>query len=155
MPISATGNRRSAGFTLVELMIVVTVIALVSAVAVLAIPDPRGRLIAEAERFAARTRAAHDSAIIEGRSVSVWISDGGYGFDRRAGGAWQPIADKPLRVERWGRDVEPMVIADGARDRVIFDSTGMANAPLDVELRRDRERVLVRIAGDGTVAVGG
>ena len=72
MPTSATGNnesgftflRRSAesGFTLIELMVVMTIIGLTSAVVIFAIPDPRGRVIDEAERFAARTLAARDDA---------------------------------------------------------------------------------------------
>jgi len=74
--------RRSAehGFTLIELMIVITIIGLASAAVMLAMPDPRGRLMDEAERFAGRARAAHDSAIVEARPVSIWVSGGGYGF---------------------------------------------------------------------------
>lgn len=160
MPISATGNnrarRRNAGFTLIELMIVVTIVALASAAVVLALPDPRGRLIDEAERFAARTRAAHDSAIVEGRSVSVWISAEGYGFDKRFAGTWQPISDKPLRVARWGRDIRPAIAGSEGRDRVIFDSTGLANAPLDVRFQRGGDvAVTVHVGTDGSVRIDG
>jgi general secretion pathway protein H len=144
------------GFTLIELMIVVTIIGLASAVVVLALPDPRGRLIDEAERFAARARAAHDSAIVEGRSVSVWISREGYGFDRRSAGAWQPISEKPLRVSRWAADIHPVIQSTEGRDRVIFDSTGLANAPFDVQLRRGGEAsATVRIGADGAVTIDG
>ena len=73
MPISAPGNSRPAaegGFTLVELMVVLTVIGLASAAAVLAMPDPRGRLVDEGARFAARVRAAQDSAVM----LASWLS---------------------------------------------------------------------------------
>ncbi|MDB5704285.1 MAG: ral secretion pathway protein GspH, partial [Sphingomonas bacterium] len=43
---------RDGGFTLVELMIVITIIGLASAAVVWALPDPRGRLRDEATHFA-------------------------------------------------------------------------------------------------------
>ncbi len=163
MPISLAGNKaqppgrgRAAGFTLVELMIVITIAALMSAAVVLLFPDPRGRLRAEAERFAARTRAAHDMAVIEGRSVSVWVSPAGYGFDRREAGGWAPISDKPLRVERWGTDTRPQIDSPAGRDRVIFDSTGFASTPLTVRLQRGEDRpVSVAIGTNGAVKIDG
>ncbi|OYY91403.1 MAG: type II secretion system protein GspH [Sphingomonas sp. 28-66-16] len=159
MPMSATGNnrgRRANGFTLIELMIVVTIIALALAAVALAIPDPRGRLIDDAERFAARVRAAHDLAIVEGRSVSIWVTAAGYGFDKRAGGAWQPISEKPLRVARWATDIRPTIADPSGRARVIFDSTGLANAPLDVRLRRGADAAAtVSIGADGAITING
>lgn len=171
MPISAAGNRpalsrapalagtesrkRDSGFTLIELMIVITIIGLASAAVVLAMPDPRGRLTDDAERFAARTRAAHESAIIDARPVSMWVSSGGYGFDRRLRGAWQPIGEKPFQVTRWSQGTQAAIANPQGRDRVMFDSTGLADRPIDVRLTRDSETTLVRIAADGTVRVGG
>lgn len=139
------------GFTLVELMVVITVIALASAVAVLAMPDPRGRVFDEAARFAARAKAARDVAIVEGTPVSLWVTAGGYGFDRRAGGVWSPLSDKPFRVALW-RDGTRATL-DGARTRVVFDPTGLADRPLAVKLTRDRASVTARIEADGVAHV--
>ncbi|WP_174291428.1 pilus assembly FimT family protein, partial [Sphingomonas bacterium] len=82
MPISATGHRnkppaREGGFTLVELMVVITVIALAAGAVAWSLPDPAGRVSDEAARFALRVRAAHDKAIVEARPVSVWVTAGG------------------------------------------------------------------------------
>lgn len=156
MPTSAAGNNRTAGFTLVELMIVIALVALASAAVVLALPDPRGRLRDDAERFAARVRAAHDLAVVEGRSVSVWVSDGGYGFDRREAGAWVPVSEKPLLVTRWGDQVRPQLSNPTGRDRVIFDSTGLGSTPMTVRLQRRQDAsTTVRIAIDGAVTIDG
>ncbi len=56
MPISAPGNkaRRARGFTLLELMVVVAMIAITTAVVAFAIPDPSStRLEREAARLIA------------------------------------------------------------------------------------------------------
>ena len=164
MPTSATGNRergftpvwRSAehGFTLVELMIVITIIGLTSAAVLLAIPDPQGRLVDEAERFAARAHAVRDLAIIDSRATSVRVTAQGYAFDRRSGGAWRPIDVKPWRSEPWSPGTSAIVGASG-EERVSFDSTGLASEPLDINLVRSGERMRVTIAIDGKVQVGG
>ncbi|SEI74478.1 type II secretion system protein H (GspH) [Sphingomonas sp. OV641] len=143
-------GRRTAerGFTLVELMIVIAVIGLASAAAVLAMPDPRGRLVDEGARFATRVRAARDAAVIGGRPVSVWVTPAGYGFDERRGGQWIAIAEKPLRVAQWSDGTQAIL---SERARVTFDSTGMADRMLEVSLRRDRTRITVTV-GDQTGA---
>ncbi|GAA0300515.1 GspH/FimT family pseudopilin [Sphingomonas oligophenolica] len=161
MPISPAGNSahargRSAehGFTLIELMIVIMIIGLATAMVVWALPDPRGRLLDEATRFAARARAAQQVAIVDARPVSVWVSAGGYGFDQRRQGAWAAIGEKPFEVTSWGRGTSAAVANGGGRDRVMFDSTGFADRPLDVRLTRDTEAVMVHVGADGGVKVG-
>lgn len=146
---------RQNGFTLIELVIVLTIFALASVVVVMVIPDPRGRVRDDAERFASRTRAAHDAAIVDARPVSVWVTAGGYGFDERSGGRWQALGDKGLRVAQWGKGVQAVTSAANGRDQVVFDPTGMSDQPLMVELRRNGQSVRVSVGINGGVRVGG
>ena len=135
-------------------MIVITIFALASVVLVLVMPDPRGRIRDDAERFASRTRSAHDAAIVTARPVSVWVTPGGYGFDERAGGQWRALGDK-LRVVQWKNGIQAVPSGSGGRDRVVFDPTGMADRPMTVELRREGQSVRVSVGINGAVLVRG
>jgi general secretion pathway protein H len=152
MPISATGNSER-GFTLIELMVVLLIIGLTAGAVLLSIPDPRGRLSDEAERFAARTVAARDLAIIEGRPVAVRVTARGYAFDRRQGGAWVPLSDKSLASRPWS-DGTAALVGQGGTIRAAFDATGQPSMPAAIVLTRSGEQVRVSIAADGGVRVG-
>lgn len=152
-PFSSPDRQR--GFTLAELMVVITIAALAAATVVMVMPDPRGRVRDDAERFAARVRAAHDTAIVGARPVGVWVSAAGYGFDQRAGGGWQAMSDKPLRVAQWSKGTRARVVSGGGRDRVVFDSTGLVDRPMRIQLIRDGHGANISIGMDGAVRVDG
>lgn len=157
MRTSATGSdrpgARERGFTLVELMVVIAIIGLMAGSVVLAIPDPRGSLVDEAERFAARTLAVRDLAIIEARPLAVRVTASGYAFDRRQAGQWVPLDRRPFRSEPWSAGTAALVGAGTAR--AAFDATGRPSGPLAITLVRDRAQVRVTIAADGAVRIDG
>ena len=144
-----TMRRRKSeqGFTLVELMVVLVIIGLAATAVVLAMPETGGSLQAEAERFAARAKAARDSAILESRPVALEIGSGGYSIARRVRGEWRPAGDY-----RWSEGTGAEVGGE-AQGGTRFDSTGMAE-PLFLTLRRGERRVAVQIGPDGNVHVG-
>jgi general secretion pathway protein H len=152
--IPASFERSQAGFTLVELMVVLTIIGFISAAVVLAIPDPRGRVVEDADRFAARVAAARDEAVVTSRPMGVWVSAAGYGFQRREGRTWVPMEDKPFVTANWKAGTRALVGKDG-RQQIGFDGTGLPTDPMTVTLAREGERISVTVDMAGKVAVGG
>lgn len=160
MPTSATGRaervrrrpgKRSGGFTLVELLVVITIIGLMSTLVVLSLPDSRPTLTAEAERFGARLLRAREEAVMTGRTVEVVLAPEGYSFAQRRGGERQPLDDGPFGPEPW----EIGTTAPGSAENplsVVFDSTGGAE-PVELVLQRDAQRMRVTVDGAGEVRV--
>lgn len=150
MPISATGSNHDKGFTLVELMVVLVIVGLMSAAVMFALPDPRGRLVDDAERFAARALAARDLAIVTSRATRVRLDASGYAFDQRKSGAWAAMAERPFGPQPW----QPGVIASTAT-QIVFDPAGGASPQTQLVLKREDTTVSVDIGADGGIRVGG
>ena len=132
---------RAGGFTLVELMVVLVIIGLASAAVILSLPERGGSLAAEAERFAARAKAARDHAILDSRPATLIVDAGGYEVSRRTESA---------RYD-WVEGTQPAL--SGGRDgRIRFGATGLAD-PAQLVLRRRGRAVAVDIGEDGNVHV--
>jgi general secretion pathway protein H len=137
---------KERGFTLVELMVVLVIIGLAAAAVLLSMPDAGGSLAGEADRFAARAKAARDTAILESRAVALQIGRGGYEVAQRDGGIWRTQAHYD-----WTRRTVPEVGGSGEAS-IRFDSTGFSD-PARITLRRGDERIAIDIGGDGGVHV--
>jgi general secretion pathway protein H len=134
------------GFTLVELMVVLVIIGLAASAVVLAMPEAGGSIAGEADRFAARAKAARDTAILESRPVALQIGRGGYEVARRDGGVWRTVAHYDW-VERTIADV-----GGNGEASIRFDSTGFSE-PARITLRRGDDRAVIDIGADGGVHV--
>lgn len=138
--------RGQGGFTLVELMVVLVIIGLATAAVMLSLPEAGGSLAGEADRFAARAKAARDTAILDSRAVALQIGRGGYEVARRENDIWRTEAHYD-----WARRTVPEV-GGGSEGSIRFDSTGFAE-PARITLRRGGEHMAIDISGDGGVHV--
>lgn len=148
MRTSATGkptkaHGRASGFTLVELLVVLAIMALAAGAVALTLPSG-DRVADDAERFAARAQAAGTYAIMTQRPVRVTVEPQGYRFDERAGGAWRAARDRRLTQRQW----RATALVDGGRASTVFDPAGGAE-PLAVTLIDGAARAGVEIGADG------
>lgn len=152
----AEARRRPSanGFTLVELMVVLAIMALAATAVVLTIPGEERTVRSEADRLAARLAAARDIAVIEGRSVAVSFAPSGYGFERRISGEWQPLPGRAFEQRNWPGEVRFAAGNGQGAARVLFDRVGISPTPQVVVLTGGDAREIVRVSATGEVSRG-
>lgn len=149
-----TGRASASGFTLVELMVVLAILALAATAVMLSLPGEERSVRSEADRLAARLAAARDIAVIEGRRVAVDFASSGYGFARRVDGTWQPLPGRAFRQRNWPQGVR--FSAEGGRGaaRILFDRVGTSPTPQAVILTGGEARETVRVSATGEISRG-
>jgi general secretion pathway protein H len=143
---------KQAGFTLVELMVVLFLIGLAATAVVLTVGSARRGAGSQAEQFAARVAALRDRAVIESRPFAFWVRPSGYGFETRDGRQWRPLDKKPFATTDWRAPLTANV--QGRRVvRVSFDANGLPSAPMDVTLSGGTAPLRVKLDAAGNVDV--
>jgi general secretion pathway protein H len=91
-------RRRSAGFTLLELMVVLVLIGIIFSFAVLSLrgTDISDLMEQETRRLAMLLELASDEAVLRGEELAVNFTDDGYEFLVLRDNNWGPPADDPL-----------------------------------------------------------
>ncbi len=148
MPILPALAKREAGFTLIELMVVIAIVGVMAGAVALSLPDPRGTLIDEVERFAAKTQAVRDEAIMTARATQVETSPSGYRFAQRDKGEWVEVPSKPLKKSAW----KPGTAVSAATFE--FDPLGLPDDPEMITFSRDGAKVTLSIGADGELRIG-
>jgi general secretion pathway protein H len=156
MRISATGNDRSRsgeqGFTLVELMVVMSIIAVASAAVLFSLPDKGRTLRDSAERFAAQAATLRDAAVMDASPKAIRLDPAGYHFEHFTDGAWAATTDKPFRPVPWPDGVRARMLPTGEA-RIRFDATGLAD-PSTVSLSTGGQQASVTIDAGGEIRLG-
>jgi general secretion pathway protein H len=70
--------RHEAGFSLIEMMVVLAIVSLATGLVIISAPGPSNQLAQETDRLIRSLLAARDLALIENRTVTVEISETGY-----------------------------------------------------------------------------
>lgn len=143
------------GFTLVELMIVLVILGLMASIVVLSFPDGSNDLEQDAQKFAARTAALRDNAILQSRPMAVQVTPSGYSFLERRKGAWSVMEDKPFRSTNWSNGVTAEVGETGPL-LISFESTGLPSDRAEVRLgyKNFARNIVIAPMGDVQLASG-
>jgi len=151
----AVRRRRLAGFTLVEMVVVLLIVALGTA---LAVPMVEGGFDAREVRRAARQIAAtmhycRGEAVSTGEPQELVIDGVENGYHTTAWGRWAVLTDRAVIDEvRGGR-----IFEEGVAHILFYPNGSTSGAVVVVASRRDRRAHRLRIDLDpmlGTVRVG-
>ena len=106
--------RRQKGVTLLELLVVLAILAFMTTIAMFNMPPSRGSAKEEAERFAARMRAAEQIAIAQSAAMRVDLTAQGYQFMQFDGEEWRALDAPRIESARvFPKDVAVVAEVDG------------------------------------------
>jgi general secretion pathway protein H len=147
--------RRSAGFTLLELMVVLVIIGIIFTFAVLSLGgDDLGELMEqESERMVTLLELASDEAILRGEELAVLFSEDGYEFLVLNEDRWQKTAeDRLLKAYTLPADIELRLEIEG-EPPILTASAAEAGQGVDEEEDEDERlqpQVFILSSGEMT-----
>lgn len=100
---TAESKRKASGFTLLEILVVVAIVAILTGFAVLRLRATGADegLDTELRRLAALTDAACEQAILQARTLGLRFTSEGYDFQMAADGGWTPLGDRRFRAREF------------------------------------------------------
>ncbi len=158
-------RRANRGLTLVELLVVLAIVALIASVIALNAPAPANDARTEADRFAARLKAASQQAIMTGTVIGLDLNQADYRFYTYHRGDWSLADAAELHADQFPDGVSVSIdiagapkteerqekVADEAPD-IFFSPTG-ETTPMKVELRSKRRLWIVEMDAGGAIQV--
>jgi len=124
-------RHREDGFSLVEILVALFIMALGSAMVVMALPHRNDTVETEAARFRDALDRAAEQAISRGQAHGIRVGENSYTIYIRMGGRWVQarggVATVPgdMSLTVLARDGE----ADDVRPQIIADASGIVTGP--------------------------
>ncbi|MBW8310856.1 MAG: GspH/FimT family protein [Rhizobium sp.] len=151
-PTSATGNKRAAGFSLVELLVVLAVLGLLGGAVLLTAPAAGARVGDQADQLAAHLQRAREEAVLGNRAIALRVDAGGYRFLQRRLEGWTELSASPFQPREFPEGVAVRFPGDRGHARFEFDPLGTAT-PAALVLSGDGRALRITLDDTGEVAV--
>lgn len=154
-PMKPMRAARRAGFTLIEMLVVLVLAGLlISLVSISVTPDPRQKLLREAQRIGQLMTLAADEARIRQLPL-YWEADlRGYRFVAETAGERQLLTgDDLLRERSWETPLTRLAVQDGAGPQPAQILLGPGAPPVKVAVAREwiQPRWSLELASDDAV----
>lgn len=144
-----------AGFTLVEVLAVLIIIGLMSAVVLLSVPTPKSTLDKQAQLMVGSLNQLAQNSIINGRVSAAGFSQSGYVLYEYNEDAWQELAsddwDESYRIQ-YKRAESPLDLPKEASPSIIFQPTGLST-PFELTMSDRETDYTLAAQGDGRVVL--
>jgi general secretion pathway protein H len=139
--------RGEDGFSLIEMLVALAVMALVTGLVIFTGPASGGSLAAETDRFIVSLASARDLALIERRTVTVEISETGHATTVHSRLA---PATRPVAPEGWIKGTT-IATSDGRLPALVtFDPVGLTE-PATFTFYRDGAMQRIAIDSSGEI----
>ena len=161
---SAIGKAESArdtgrsGFSLVELLVVLVLVALIGTVTILTLPPRAGQRGDGPARFALAANRAQQAAILTGNRHGLALSESGWQVMRYRAARWLPATDVRPQSGQW-EEAQPPALTDEAGSelaltaavpQIRFDILGLSE-PFLVTWAEDGRTIAIDYQGTGPV----
>jgi type II secretion system protein H len=125
-------THRDSGFSLVEIMVALFIMALASAMVVMVMPSRPDALDAEADQFDMLMTRTLDQAISRGQAQGIRIEENAYTVYTRINGRWMPVEASSRRtaggvtISMQGKSNAK---SDEALPQIVMDASGIVSGP--------------------------
>lgn len=141
------------GFTLIEMLIAITIAAMLVVLVGFSLSSADRGLETDAERLALILSLAREEAQIRGAPIRFEGDDAGYGFSVFRDGRWEPIDDdRNLKDRDWSAETLLDLVRDDGREVIEF-GRDIVDSPFELTLTRENESLQIYANGLGVFEV--
>lgn len=157
MPTSVPGASERAGFTLLELLVVIVVLSIAAGLIVVrGTPGDSNYLESDARKLAQLIRIAQQESLLRSQEIRFVAGDEGYQFEEFTGSRWVPVASEPLlRPRLWDHGpLKVVLLNEGLENRFLLLESQAGLRRQAILLQRNRVQVRLESEASGLFKVG-